>query len=209
MNDFCITCATGITYTNLENLLYDMDNNADRFTQENIEYLNNYIWETIEETKGKIPCGMLEIMEEIDFIYDYTVDRVTLNSDLYKGWSNELVILLSPISEKHYGIRAITGRYGNTEYEEPLFQVRKTEEVVTVWKTVDDVDDDKSVEVKILKDYLKQAVKDLNRSNDSVDSCEHSCHNCLHDINDDCTHDCRYKWKYTDIVERMLGERIK
>ena len=136
MNDFCITCATGITYTNLENLLYDMDNNADSFTQENIKYLNNYIWEVIEETKGKIPCGMLGIMEEIDFIFDYTIDRVTLDYDLYKGWSNQLVILLSPISKKYYGTYATEGRYGDLEYDEPLFLVKKVEKVVSAWEEV-------------------------------------------------------------------------
>lgn len=136
MNDFCITCAAGITYTNLENLLYDMDNNADSFTQENIKYLNNYIWEVIEETKGKIPCGMLGIMREIDFIYDYTVDRVILDYDLYKGWSNQLVILLSPISKRYYGIYKTEGRYGDLEYDESLVQVKKVEKVVSAWEEV-------------------------------------------------------------------------
>lgn len=136
MNDFCITCAAGITYTDLENLLYDMDNNADSFTQENIEYLNNYIWEVIEETKGKIPCGMLGIMREIDFIYDYTVDRVTLDYDLYKGWSNKLIILLSPISNKYYGTYATEGRYGDIDYDESLVQVKKIEKFVSVWVEV-------------------------------------------------------------------------
>jgi hypothetical protein len=136
VNDFCITCAAGITYTNLENLLYDMDNNADSFTQENIEYLNNYIWEVIEETKGKISCGMLGIMEEIDFIYDYTVDRVTLDYDLYKGWLNKLIILLSPISNKYYGIYATEGRYGDTDYDEQLVQVKKVEKFMSVWVEV-------------------------------------------------------------------------
>ena len=209
MNDFCITCATGITYTNLENLLYDMDNNADSFTQENIEYLKNYIWKTIEETKGKIPCGMLGIMKEIDFIQDYQTSRQLIDFDIYKGWSNEIVILCNPTTKNYYGIYCSDYQGTYYEYEEPLFQVRKTEEVVTVWKIADEDDDDKSVEVKILKDYLKQAVEDLNRSNDSVDFCEHSCHNCLHDINNNCTHGCRYKWKYTDIVEKMLGEKIE
>lgn len=136
MNDFCITCAAGITYTNLENLLYDMDNNADSFTQENIKYLNNYIWEVIEETKGKISCGMLEIMREIDFIYDYTVDRVVLDYDLDKGWSNELIILLSPISKKYYGIYATEGRYNGTEYDAPLVQVKSVEKIVSGWEEV-------------------------------------------------------------------------
>ena len=65
------------------------------------------------------------------------------------------------------------------------------------------------MDLEILKDYLKQAVKDLNRNSDDIYFCEHSCHNCLHDINNDCTHDCHYKWKYTDIVEKILGERIE
>ena len=113
-----------------------MDNNADRFTQENIEYLNNYIWEVIEETKGKIPCGMFGIMREIDFIYDYMVDRVTLDYDLYKGWSNQLIILLSPISEKYYGIYATEGSFGELEYDESLFLVKKVEKVVSAWEEV-------------------------------------------------------------------------
>ena len=136
MNDFCITCAAGITYTNLENLLYDMDNKADSFTQENIKYLNNYIWEVIEETKGRIPCGMLGIIDEIDFIYNYMADTIILDYDLYKGWSNKLIILFSPISKKYYGIYAAEGRYIDIEYSELLVQVKPIEKVMLTWEEV-------------------------------------------------------------------------
>ena len=75
-------------------------------------------------------------MREIDFIYDYTVDRVTLDYDLYKGWSNKLIILLSPISEKYYGIYATEGRYGDIDYDESLVQVKKIEKFISVWVEV-------------------------------------------------------------------------
>lgn len=209
MNEFCITCANGIEYKNFEDFIDKVMYGDDDLITGNYEYLNNYIWRIIEETKGDIPPNMLNLMEEIDFIQDYQTSRQLIDFDIYKGWSNEIVILCNPTTKNYYGIYCSDYQGTYYEYEEPLFQVRKTEEVVTVWKTVGDVDDDKSVEVKILKDYLKQAVKDLNRSSDNVDFCEHSCHNCLHDINNDCTHGCRYKWKYTNTVEKMLGERIE
>jgi hypothetical protein len=79
---------------------------------------------------------MLGIMREIDFIYDYTVDRVILDYNLYKGWSNQLVILLSPFSKKYYGIYATEGRYGDLEYDESFIQVKKVEKVVSAWEEV-------------------------------------------------------------------------
>lgn len=209
MEDFKIICMNGIEYNNFEDFIDNVMYGNDDLITENYEYLNNYIWKIIEETKGDIPSDMLNLMEEIDFLQDYRVSGEIIDFDMYKGWMNELIVLCNPTTKNYYGIYCSNYRDDYIEYEEPLFQVRKTDVVTTVWKREDEDDDDKGVEVKILKDYLKQAVKDLNRSSDSVDFCEHSCHNCIHDVENNCTHGCRYKWKYTNTVEKILGERIE
>ena len=208
MEDFKIISANEVEYNNPEYLLDDLYSNNDYLTNENREYLSKYIWDKIEETKGNIPYYYFDIMQDIDSFQECEIDRTVVDCDCYKGWSTELVVIKNPYSKNYYGYYYSQSRWED-RYDGELFRVEPYDKIVKSWRRVDDEIDDKDMDLEILKDYLKQAVKDLNRSSDGVDFCEHSCYNCIHDINDDCTHGCRYKWKYTNTVEKILGERIE
>ena len=208
MEDFKIVCMNGIEYNNLETFLDDLESNNDDLTSENCEYLSKYIWDKIEETKGDIPYYCFNIIHDLEIFYECEVDRTVVDCDYYKGWSTELVVVKNPYTKNYYGYYYTQSRC-ESRYDEELFRVEPYDKIVKSWRRIDDVIDDKDMDLEILKGYLKQAVKDLNRSSVGVSFCERSCHNCIHDINNDCTHDCHYKWKYTDIVEKILGERIE
>lgn len=141
MNKFRITCKKGITYTDIETFSEQFEDNHDDLTDENVDYLNNVVWDYIEETKGKIPEYMVWVLYLLeDFFYTYEADRETIEYDLYKGWEWIRIVIQNPKTHNYYQIFKTEGRYGDTEYPEgyQLTQVEPYEKVVNSWKEVED-----------------------------------------------------------------------
>lgn len=137
--DFRIVCEKGIEYTNLNNFIDDFLDYDDKLTDENYKYLENLIWEAIEEKKGKIMgTPFWDIMFELieDFIYTYKIDEETISYDLYKGWEVILYVIENPETKNHYAIARQVSRWGDSEFVDDFEEVYKTTEIKEVWKAV-------------------------------------------------------------------------
>lgn len=117
MKDFKIISINGVEYTNPKTLIDDLYANNDDFSNENIDYLRNYIWETIDETNGNIPWYIFYLMEEIDFPFAEAIDNETIDYDLYKGWRTGKIIFQSPITKNYYATYYTEGRGGEMDFE--------------------------------------------------------------------------------------------
>lgn len=139
MKEFKITCKKGITYTDIETFGDEFEANNDSLTDENTDYLDNVVWEYIEETKGEIPDYIVWILYLLeDFFYTYQADRETVEYDLYKGWEWIRVVIQNPKTNNYYQIFKAEGRYGDTDYPEgyQFTQVEPYDKVVNSWRKI-------------------------------------------------------------------------
>ena len=136
--EFNLTCEKNIPYTNVETFEEEFYGN-DRLTEENIDYLDNYIWSEIERTNGKISDAVWYLMREFDedFLYTYEIERETLEYDLYKGWATIMIILQNPSTNNYFSTTYTDGGW-DTEWPEHEFtRVEPKEKTITTWEAVE------------------------------------------------------------------------
>lgn len=139
-DNFSVTCGR-TTYTNIETFAGDILNNDEALTQEHVQYLEELIWEYIEEGNGKIPEYIVDIITDlIEFIYDFQIDIQLVTWDLYKGWENKLIILQNPKTGNHYGIFKAENRWGDYDYPEgyEFVRVKYLEKVIKEWTVIEE-----------------------------------------------------------------------
>lgn len=137
--EFNLTCEKNIPYTNVETFEEEFYGNDDRLTEENIDYLDNYIWSEIERTNGKISDAVWYLIREFDedFLYTYEIGRETLEYDLYKGWATIMIILQNP-STNNYFATTYTDSGLDTEWPEYEFtRVEPKEKTIITWEAVE------------------------------------------------------------------------
>ena len=105
MKPFRITTEKGIVYTNLQDFYNDIcvngDTTDDSIDEEAITYLDDYIWEAIEEGNGRIEDEDLmlvfkDYIEIPEFIYMYLYDTKLIEYDIDRGLAYTRQVIQSP-----------------------------------------------------------------------------------------------------------------
>ena len=136
--DFNITCEKGITYTDPETFVEDFYGNNDNIDCENYSYLENYVWEWIEATNGRIPSYVWDIISDLmeDFIWDNHIDDELIEYDLEDGRETIRRVIVSP-NMNYFATILTQNRWGDREYLDCDFtKVKKAKKVVETWEEV-------------------------------------------------------------------------
>lgn len=145
MKPFRITTEQGIVYTNLQDFYNDFCVNYatidDNITEEGSAYLDEYIWEAIEEGNGKIEDETLmlifeDFVEIPEFVYMYRYDTKLIEYDIDRGLAYTRQVIKSP-SGRYFSIIRMDSAY-DWEYPDGHYfeEVKPIEKTITDWEVI-------------------------------------------------------------------------
>lgn len=145
MKPFKITTEQGIVYTNLQDFYNDIcvngDTTDDNIDEEAAAYLDEYIWEAIEEGNGKIEDETLMLIFEdyIDipeFVYMYRYDTKLIEYDIDRGLAYTRQVIKSP-SGRYFSIVRMDSAY-SWEYPDGHYfeEVKPVEKTIIDWEVI-------------------------------------------------------------------------
>lgn len=145
MKPFKITTEQGIVYTNLQDFYNDFcvnyDTIDDNIDEEAAAYLDEYIWEAIEEGNDKIEDETLMLIFEdyIDipeFVYMYRYDTKLIEYDIDRGLAYTRQVIKSP-SGRYFSIVRMDSAY-DWEYPDGHYfeEVKPIEKTIIDWEVI-------------------------------------------------------------------------
>ena len=145
MKPFRLTTEQGIIYTNLQDFYNDMcvngDTNEDTITEEGSVYLDEYIWEAIEEGNGRIEDETLMLVFEDyvdipEFVHMYLYDTKLIKYDLDSGLAYTRWVIKSP-SGRYFSIVRMDSAY-SWEYPDGHYfeEVKPIEKTIIDWEAI-------------------------------------------------------------------------
>ena len=145
MKPFRITTEQGIIYTNLQDFYNDIcvngDTIGDTITEEGSIYLDEYIWEAIEEGNGEIEDeDLMLIFEDYvdipEFVHMYLYDTKLIKYDLDSGLAYTRWVIKSP-SGRYFSIVRMDSAY-SWEYPDGhrFEEVKPVEKTITDWEVI-------------------------------------------------------------------------